>query len=85
TKSTTEPATKSSTTPAARKSAPAAKAPRRSTAGTSSTGHYTVREGDTLSQIAERHGTTWQRLYAANEAVIGDDPNLIVPGQRLAL
>ena len=51
----------------------------------SARGDYTVREGDTLSRIAERHGTTWQRLYAANEAVIGDDPNLIVPGQRLAL
>ncbi|MEV7974827.1 transglycosylase family protein [Streptomyces sp. NPDC086519] len=94
TKSTTESATKSSTTSGARKSAPAAKAPQRSTAGAgrtsspsslSSSGDYTVREGDTLSQIAERHGTTWQRLYAANKAVIGDDPNLIVPGQRLAL
>ncbi|MER6733468.1 transglycosylase family protein [Streptomyces puniciscabiei] len=49
------------------------------------TGDYTVREGDTLSAIAERHGTTWQRIYAANKKVIGDDPNLIVPGQRLAL
>ncbi|MEW2285727.1 transglycosylase family protein [Streptomyces sp. NPDC047841] len=48
-------------------------------------GGYTVRQGDTLSIIAARHGTTWQRIYAANRAVIGDDPNLIVPGQRLAL
>ncbi|MFI1766509.1 LysM peptidoglycan-binding domain-containing protein [Streptomyces sp. NPDC020800] len=48
-------------------------------------GAYTVREGDTLSAIAARHGTTWQRVYAANKKVIGDDPNLIVPGQRLAL
>ncbi|MEU6509526.1 transglycosylase family protein [Streptomyces sp. NPDC046942] len=48
-------------------------------------GDYTVREGDTLSAIAERHGTTWQRIYAANKQVIGDDPNLIMPGQRLAL
>ncbi|MET9010809.1 transglycosylase family protein [Streptomyces olivaceoviridis] len=48
-------------------------------------GDYTVRQGDTLSTIAARHGTTWQRIYAANKAVIGDDPNLIVPGQRLAL
>ncbi|MFE2064617.1 transglycosylase family protein [Streptomyces sp. NPDC059467] len=85
TKSSTESATKS--TPA-RKSTPAAKTPQRSTPHTgrsSSQGDYTVIEGDTLSQIAERHGTTWQRLYAANKAVIGDDPNLIVPGQRLAL
>ncbi|MBX7549865.1 transglycosylase family protein [Streptomyces sp. NPDC004232] len=46
---------------------------------------YLVREGDTLSAIAVAHGTDWQRIYAANKKVIGDDPNLIVPGQRLAL
>ncbi|MCL8012237.1 transglycosylase family protein [Streptomyces sp. AS02] len=51
----------------------------------SSRGDYTVREGDTLSGIAARHGTTWQRIFAANKAVIGGDPDLIVPGQRLEL
>ncbi|MFF9279883.1 transglycosylase family protein [Streptomyces griseosporeus] len=51
----------------------------------SSRGDYTVREGDTLSTIAARHGTSWQRIYAANRAVIGGDPDLIVPGQRLEL
>ncbi|MFF7972952.1 transglycosylase family protein [Streptomyces sp. NPDC007905] len=69
------------------KSAPA-KAPERPKAHTNrsaSRGDYTVRQGDTLSTIASRHGTTWQRIYAANKTVIGDDPNLIVPGQRLAL
>ncbi|WP_225838263.1 transglycosylase family protein [Streptomyces sp. NK08204] len=50
-----------------------------------SRGDYTVREGDTLSAVAARHGTSWQRIYAANRTVIGDDPDLIVPGQRLAL
>ncbi|MGX1129562.1 hypothetical protein RKD49_001752 [Streptomyces glaucescens] len=50
-----------------------------------SRGDYTVRDGDTLSAIAGRHGTTWQRLYAANKAVIGGDPDVIVPGQRLRL
>lgn len=50
-----------------------------------SRGDYTVREGDTLSAIAARQGTDWQRIYAANKKVIGDDPNLILPGQRLAL
>ncbi|MGV9348970.1 transglycosylase family protein [Streptomyces spiralis] len=50
-----------------------------------SRGAYTVRAGDTLSGIAARHGTTWQRLYALNASVVGDDPDLIVPGQRLAL
>lgn len=51
----------------------------------SSRGDYTVREGDTLSGVAARHGTTWQRIFAANKAVIGGDPDLIVPGQRLEL
>ncbi|MFI6036427.1 transglycosylase family protein [Streptomyces sp. NPDC051315] len=49
----------------------------------SSGGDYTVREGDTLSTIAARQGTSWQRLYAANKAVIGGNPDLIVPGLRL--
>jgi nucleoid-associated protein YgaU len=48
-----------------------------------SRGDYTVRPGDTLSAIAGRHGTSWQALYAANRAVIGGDPDLIVPGLRL--
>ncbi|MGW1748752.1 transglycosylase family protein [Streptomyces sp. NPDC002092] len=64
------------------------KTPARSTghpARGASRGDYTVREGDTLSKIADRHGTTWQRLYAANKAVIGSDPDLIVPGQQLDL
>ncbi|MGW2720626.1 transglycosylase family protein [Streptomyces sp. NPDC001492] len=64
------------------------KTPARSTGHTgrsASRGDYTVREGDTLSKIAARHGTTWQRLYAANKAVIGSDPDLIVPGQQLDL
>ncbi|MEU6402646.1 transglycosylase family protein [Streptomyces sp. NPDC046985] len=63
-------------------------APVRQAGGTdrgASHGVYTVRAGDTLSRIAARHGSTWQRLFAANRAVIGDDPDLIVPGQRLAL
>ena len=63
-------------------------APERSTSQTSrgtSRGDYTVRQGDTLSTIAARHGLTWQRVYAANKAVVGGDPDLIVPGQRLVL
>ncbi|MGQ4364953.1 LysM peptidoglycan-binding domain-containing protein [Streptomyces sp. SAS_272] len=51
----------------------------------SSRGDYTVREGDTLSTIGARHGMTWQRVYAANRTVVGGDPDLIVPGQRLVL
>ncbi|WP_037670327.1 transglycosylase family protein [Streptomyces griseus] len=51
----------------------------------SSRGDYTVRQGDTLGEIAARFGTTWQKVYAANQSVIGGDPDMIVPGQRLAL
>ncbi|MDX2524901.1 transglycosylase family protein [Streptomyces europaeiscabiei] len=50
-----------------------------------SRGDYTVRRGDTLSGVAARHGTTWRQVYAANKAVIGGDPDMIVPGQRLDL
>ncbi|MFF0201763.1 transglycosylase family protein [Streptomyces sp. NPDC005017] len=48
-----------------------------------SRGDYTVRRGDTLSSVAARHGTDWRTLYAANKAVIGADPDLILPGLRL--
>ncbi|MFF7072507.1 transglycosylase family protein [Streptomyces pseudovenezuelae] len=46
-------------------------------------GDYTVRAGDTLSKVAARQGTTWQKLYAVNKDVIGADPDMIVPGQSL--
>ncbi|MFD7703818.1 transglycosylase family protein [Streptomyces caelestis] len=48
-----------------------------------SRGGHTVRAGDTLSGIAARYGTSWQRLYEANRSVIGGDPDVVVPGQRL--
>ncbi|MFF8841780.1 transglycosylase family protein [Streptomyces sp. NPDC015127] len=48
---------------------------------------YTVARGDSLSRIAEQERVSggWQRLYAQNRAVVGDDPDLIFPGQRLVL
>ncbi|WP_030194298.1 transglycosylase family protein [Streptomyces sp. NRRL S-87] len=48
---------------------------------------YTVAPGDSLSAIAQDHRVAggWQALYATNQRVIGDDPNLIYPGQRLSL
>ncbi|NEA47953.1 transglycosylase family protein [Streptomyces sp. SID10815] len=48
---------------------------------------YTVVRGDTLSGIADDrhvHGG-WHQLYAANRVTVGDDPDLILPGQRLSL
>lgn len=48
-------------------------------------GDYTVRAGDTLSLIAEAHGLDWRTVHTANRDVIGADPHLILPGQRLTL
>lgn len=45
------------------------------------TAQITVQTGDYLSKIAPTVGTTWQNLYEENKEVIGDDPNLIFPGQ----
>ncbi|MFF8097303.1 transglycosylase family protein [Streptomyces sp. NPDC016675] len=48
---------------------------------------YTVVTGDTLSGIADTQRVRggWQRLYESNRAAIGTDPDLILPGQRLAV
>ncbi|MER0449501.1 transglycosylase family protein [Streptomyces sp. Edi4] len=48
---------------------------------------YTVLHGDSLSEIAERERVQggWPHLYAENRTVIGADPDLIRPGQRLTL
>ncbi|MEV4757033.1 transglycosylase family protein [Micromonospora sp. NPDC049559] len=50
-------------------------------------GGYTVRPGDTLSAIAAKHHVQggWHALYEKNKRVVGADPNLILPGQRLSL
>jgi resuscitation-promoting factor RpfA len=45
---------------------------------------YTVRPGDSLSSIAQAHGTTWQALFAANKNKIRN-PRLILPGLLLNL
>jgi nucleoid-associated protein YgaU len=52
-----------------------------------------VHRGDTLWDIVARHlgpdasdaevATAWPRWYDANRQVIGDDPNLLLPGQIL--
>ncbi|MFD9903834.1 transglycosylase family protein [Streptomyces sp. NPDC059063] len=50
-------------------------------------GTYTVRSGDNLSTIADHHDLDggWSSLYAGNKKTVGSDPDLILPGQRLAL
>ena len=46
---------------------------------------YTVKSGDTLSGIASKYGTTWQKIYNDNKSVIGSNPNLIKPGKVLTI
>ncbi|MFJ5884028.1 transglycosylase family protein [Kitasatospora cineracea] len=73
-----EPAQK----PAARpQAAPQGDAPQNAAGG------YTVQDGDTLSGIAAAQQVAggWERIYRANQQLIGADPDLIVPGQVLAL
>ncbi|MDT3399388.1 transglycosylase family protein [Streptomyces sp. B1866] len=80
--------------PAEAKSAPATSAPKAAPKAPKKTApapaprtgaSHTVVSGDTLSKIADAHGVKggWHRLYDANRQVIGDDPNLIFPGQKL--
>jgi LysM repeat protein len=50
--------------------------------------NYTVVKGDTLWAIAKRFygsGSKWGTIYEANKAVIGSNPNLIIPGQTLVI
>lgn len=44
---------------------------------------YYVRRGDTLHQIALRHGTTVERLLALNPHITR--PDIIFPGEHIRL
>jgi LysM repeat protein len=48
---------------------------------------YTVVSGDSLFKIANAHDIEggWKSLYQANKETVGDNPNLIFPGQQLTL
>ena len=49
---------------------------------------HTVKSGETLSDIALKHYgnvAKWKTIYETNKAVIGDDYNLIKPGQELKI
>ncbi|MFI9365660.1 transglycosylase family protein [Kitasatospora sp. NPDC053057] len=48
-------------------------------------GSYTVRSGDTLSDIAAKFGVDTVSLYSENARTIGADPDLIFPGQTLTV
>lgn len=44
--------------------------------------YYVVKRGDTLSEIAQRYGTTFQEIASINNI---PNPNLIFPGERLRI
>lgn len=49
---------------------------------------YTVVGGDNLSKIAKSfygNDRKWRKIYDANRAVIGKNPDLIKPGQVLTI
>jgi nucleoid-associated protein YgaU len=49
---------------------------------------YTVVAGDSLSKIAQHaygNANEWRRIYDANRQLIGDNPDLIKPGQKLTI
>lgn len=46
---------------------------------------HVVRPGDTLTRIGARYKVPWRTIYNANRRVIGSNPNLIKPGQRLVI
>lgn len=77
---------------------PATSTSRTVPAATTSADHHLVRPGDTLWSVTSTHladGSTLPtaadvaravaRLHDANRPVVGDDPDLILPGQRLTL
>lgn len=49
---------------------------------------YTVKSGDSLYKIAKLElgdGAKWQSIYDKNKSIIGPDPNVIKPGQKLVM
>lgn len=46
---------------------------------------YVVKKGDTLSSIAKKYNTTWQTIYNKNKSIIGNNPDIIKPGQVLTI
>jgi nucleoid-associated protein YgaU len=61
-----------------------------SRSGQKNLGEYTVVSGDSLSAIAEKFygasaAANWNVIYEANKELIGDNPNMILPGQVLKI
>ncbi|RKE17152.1 transglycosylase family protein [Streptomyces sp. TLI_171] len=84
--SATAPAPTTTPAPEASATAPAATA-EPSAAATTPAAEYTVGPGDTLIGIARSHGLDgdWSGIYQSNQQVLGENPDLIHPGQVLNL
>ncbi len=51
-------------------------------------GTYVVKSGDNLWNIAKKYygnGAKWPTIYSKNKSVVGSNPNLIYPGQKLVI
>ena len=48
---------------------------------------YVIKSGDTLSKVAAANSVKggWRALYQLNKSTVGANPNLIFPGQKIAL
>jgi nucleoid-associated protein YgaU len=46
---------------------------------------YEVKPGDSLSKIGKKLGKSWEDIYAANRALIGDNPDYIQVGWKLQI
>ncbi len=80
-------ATSVDATPTAAEAAPAAAETAPAAPAAPAEESYKVVGGDTLSKIADAKNVDggWQALYDHNRSVVGANPNLIFPGQQLAL
>ena len=83
-------APKKDTAPAKDKPAPKQEAPKAEKPAPkkdSGSASYTVASGDTLHNIAvaKQVDGGWESLYEGNKTVVGDDPDLIFPGQKLSV
>ena len=44
---------------------------------------YTVKAGDSLIGIADKHNVSWRKIYRMNRTLIGNNPSMIRPGMHL--
>ncbi|MFJ9521640.1 transglycosylase family protein [Kitasatospora sp. NPDC101801] len=84
---TAKTTTPKATTPKAATPAPKAAEQQTTTTTTTAAKSYTVVAGDWLSTIAQSQNVEggWEKLYELNKAILSEGPDMIYPGQQLAL